>query len=104
MINRNYDFRWMDMLDFICNSSVDLFGTRREWKIQNENVYLQRDSISHHESTRQESQRLRPLVHEGLLVVSSLMSHMIMVYKFKKLLRDNTGQLDYGYMCIWTEC
>ena len=22
----------------------------------------------------------------------------------KKLLRDNTCQLDYGYMCIWTEC
>ena len=24
--------------------------------------------------------------------------------KKKKLLRDNTCQLDYGYMCIWTEC
>ena len=22
----------------------------------------------------------------------------------KKLLRDNTCQLDYGYTCIWTEC
>ena len=38
MINRiwglnNYDFRWMDMLDFICNGSADLFGTGRERKI-----------------------------------------------------------------------
>ena len=32
------------MLDFICNGSVDLFGTRRERKIQNENICLQRDS------------------------------------------------------------
>ena len=28
----------MDMLDFICNGSVDLFGTGRERKIQNENM------------------------------------------------------------------
>ena len=29
----------------------------------------------------------------------------IMGYKcFKKMLRDNTCQLDYGYMCFWTEC
>ena len=28
-----------------------------------------------------------------------------MVHKLKKkLLRDNTCQLDDGYMCIWTEC
>ena len=28
----------MDMLDFICNGSVDLFGTGRVRKIQNENI------------------------------------------------------------------
>ena len=43
----NYDFRWMDMLDFICNGSVDLFGTGIERKIQNENIGLQRDSNPH---------------------------------------------------------
>ena len=51
----NYDFRWIDMLDFICNGSVDLFGTGRERKIQNENICLQRDSNPHNASPRQES-------------------------------------------------
>ena len=89
------------MLDFICNVSVDLFGTGRERKIQNENICLQLDSNPHPASPRQESQRLRPLGHEGLMVISGLMSNRIMGYKFKKkLLRDNTCQLDYGYMCI----
>ena len=37
----------MDMLDFICNGSVDLFGTGRERKIQNENLCLQQDSNPH---------------------------------------------------------
>ena len=68
------------MLDIIC--SADLFGTGRERKIQNENICLQRDSNPH--SPRQESQRLRPLSHEGLMVISGLMSYMIMGYKFKK--------------------
>ena len=45
------------MLDFICNGSVDLFGTGRERKIQNENVCLQQDSNPHHASPRQESKR-----------------------------------------------
>ena len=63
-------------------------------------ICLQRDSNPHHASPRQESQRLRPLGHEGLMVISSSMSYRIMGYKFKKkkLLRDNTCQLDYGYM------
>ena len=39
-----YDFKWMAMLDFICNGSVDLFGMEREQKIQNENICLQGDS------------------------------------------------------------
>ena len=56
-------------------------------------------------TTGKSAQRLRPLGHEGLMVISGLMSNRIMGYKFKKkLLRDNTRQLDYGYMCIWTEC
>ena len=59
------------------------------------------DSNQHHASKRQESQRLRPLGNEGLMVISDLMSYRIMGYKLKKkLLRDNTCQLDYGYMCI----
>ena len=89
------------MLDFICNGSFDLFGTGRERKIQNENICLQRDSNPHHASPRQERQRLRPLGHEGLMVITDLMSYRIIGYKFKeKLLRDNTCQLGYGYMCI----
>ena len=63
------------MLDFICNCYVDLFGTGREC--------LQRDSNPHHASPRQESQRLRPLDHAGLMVISGLMSYRIMGYKFK---------------------
>ena len=85
----------MDMLDFICNGSIDLFGTGRKRKIQNENICLRWDSNPHHASLRQESQRLRPLGHEGLMVISGLMSYRIMGYKLKKkLLRDNTCQLD----------
>ena len=78
---KNYDFRRMD-IDFICNGSVDLFGTGRERKIQNENICLQRDSNAHHARQRQESQRLRLLGHEGLVVSSGLMSYRIMGYKF----------------------
>ena len=89
------------MLDFICNGSVDLFGRGRVRKIQNENICLQRDSHPHHACPSQEIQRLRPLGHEGMMVISGLMFYRIMGYKFKKkLLRDNTCQLDYGYMCI----
>ena len=56
------------------------------------------------QSTTGKSGRLRPLGHESLIVISGLMSYMIIGYKFyKKLLRDNTCQLDFGYMCIWTE-
>ena len=72
------------MLDFICNAFVDLFGTRRDRKIQNENICLQRDSNAHHASPRQESQRLRLLGHEGLIVNSGLMFYRIMEYNLKK--------------------
>ena len=72
----------MDMLDLICNGSVDLFGMGKERKIQNENICLQRDSNPHQASLRQESQRLRPLGHEGLMVISGLMSYKIMGYEF----------------------
>ena len=73
-------------------------------KFQNKNICLQRDSNQHHTSPRQESQCLRPLGHEGLMMISSLMSYRIMGYKLIKPLRDNTCQIDYGYMCIRTEC
>ena len=39
---------------------------------------------THHASPRQESQLLRPLSHEGLMVISGLMSYRIMGYKLKK--------------------
>ena len=90
----------MDILDFICNASVDLFGTGRERKFQSENMGLQQDSNPHHASPPQEIQRLRPLGHEGLRVFSDLLSYRIIGYNLKKMLRDNTCQLDYGYMCI----
>ena len=93
----------MVTLDCICNGSVYLFGTDRERKIQNENICLERDRNPHHAGPREESQRLRPLGHEGLMVINGLMSYRIVGYKLKKLLRDNTGQIDYRYMCIWTE-
>ena len=72
------------MLDFICNGSVDLFGTGRKRKNQYKNLCLQQDSNPHHASPRHESQRVRPLGHEGLMVISGLMSYRIMGYKFKK--------------------
>ena len=84
------------MLDFICNGSIDLFGTGRERKNQNENIYLQRDSNPHHASLRQETQRLRPLGHEGLMRISGLMSYRVIGYNLIKPLRDNTCQTDYG--------
>ena len=66
--------------------SADLFGTGRERKIQNENIpgMSQQDSDPHHASPRQESQRIRPLGHEGLMVISGLMFYRIMGYKFLK--------------------
>ena len=72
-----------------------------ERRIQNEIICLQQGSNLHQASQRQESQRLRPLGHEGLMVISGLMSYRIMGYKLKKkLLSDNTCQFDYGNMCI----
>ena len=41
----------MDMLDFICNGSVDLFGTGREIKIQNENMSPAGFEPTPHQST-----------------------------------------------------
>ena len=42
------------------------------------------------------------------MAISGSMSYRITGYKFvkknQKLLRDNTCQLDYGNMCICTEC
>ena len=72
----------MAMLDFICNGSVDLFGTEREQKIQNENICLQGDSNQYHANPRQESQRLRSLGNESFIVISGKMSYRIMGYTF----------------------
>ena len=55
------------MLDFICMGSTYLFGTaRRERKIQNENICLQRDSNPRLATTRLEEQRFRPLGYDTL--------------------------------------
>ena len=72
------------MLDFICMGSADLFGTGRERKIPNENVCLQRNSNPRHATPRQESERVRPLGHDTLMMISGLMSYRIMGYKFIK--------------------
>ena len=74
------------MLDFICNDSVDLFGTGRERKNQNENIHvsLQWDSNPHRANPRQESQRLRPLGHEGLMLIRGLMPYRIIGIQIKK--------------------
>ena len=53
----------------------------KNWKWK---ICLQRDSNPHNASPRQESERLRPLGHKGLMVISGLMSYRIMGYKFKK--------------------
>ena len=109
MINRIWGLKqlWLQVNDhawFHLHRSTELFGTERERKIQNENICLQRDWNPHHACPRQESQRLRPLGHEGLILIGGLMSYRIMRYTLIKLQRDNTCQIDYGYMCIWTEC
>ena len=41
---------------------------------------------------------------DGLTMICGFMSDRIMGYKLIKPLRDNPCQIDYGYMCIWTDC
>ena len=54
--------------DFICMGSTYLFGTaRRERKIQNENICLQRDSNLRLATTRLVEQRFRPLGYDTLM-------------------------------------
>ena len=88
------------MLDFICMGSADLFGTVRERKIQNENIYLQRDPNPSQVTPRQVNQRFEPLGHDALIMISGLMYYRIMGYKLIKPLRDNTCQIDNGFICI----
>ena len=88
------------MLNFNCMGSADLFGTGSEITIQNENIGLHRDSNPCQATLRQVNQRFRPLGHDGLMIFSGLMSYRIMGYKLIKQVRDNTCQIDYGYMCI----
>ena len=52
----------------------------------------------------QVNQRSRLLDHDGLTMNCCLMSSRIMENKLIKPLRDNTCQIDYGYMCIGTDC
>ena len=89
---------WSCLISF---ATAPLTCSEREGsEIQNENICLQRDSNPHHASQRQESQRLRPLGHEALMLIGGLISYRITGYKLIKLLHDNTCQFDYGYMCI----
>ena len=41
---------------------------------------------------------------DGLMMICGLIFFRIVWYKFIKPLRDNTCQIDNGYMCIWTVC
>ena len=88
------------MLDFICMDSVDLFGTGRERKIQNENICFQRDSNPRHASPRQVTQHFgitRPRRLDDDQCFNALQKNGIQI---NKPLRDNTCEIDYGYMCI----
>ena len=49
-------------------------------------------------------QRFRPPRNDVLMKICGWMSYRIVGYKFIKPFRDNTCQIDCGYMCIWTEC
>ena len=56
MINRIWGLKqqWLQVngiIDFICMGTAELFGTRSERKIQNENKCIQRDSNPRHHST-----------------------------------------------------
>ena len=56
----------MVMLDFIYMGSADLFGTGRERKIQNENMFpVGFEPTPRQSTTTDKSQRLRPLGHAG---------------------------------------
>ena len=55
----------MVMLDYIYTESTELFGTGWDWKIENENIYLQRDSNPRFATPRPVNQRFRPLGHAG---------------------------------------
>ena len=86
MINRIWDLKqlWLQM-----NGHAWFHLQRLRWPVRkgrertihNENICYQQDSNTHLPSPWQESQRLRPLGHEGLLVISVLMSYRIMGYK-----------------------
>ena len=95
----------MVMLDFISivSQTAELLGTERERTIQNENIILQRDLNPRPALHNTSIKRSRPLGHGGLTMNNVLMSYRIMWYKLIKLLRGNTCQMDYGYMCIGTD-
>ena len=62
---------WTCLNSFV-TAPLDLFGTGRERKIQNENICLQPGfEPTPRQSTTGKLQRLRPLGHEGLMVISS---------------------------------
>ena len=62
------------------------------------------NGIRIHATPRQVNQRFRPLGQDDLMAICGLMSYRRVGYKFIKPLHDNTCRIDYGYMCIWTDC
>ena len=89
----------MVVLDFICMGSTYLFGTaRRERKIQNENICLQRDSNPRLATTRLVEHRFRPLGYDTLMKITLINVLLDSWKKLIKPLRDNTGQSDRGYI------
>ena len=103
MINRIWSLKqlWLQVNGhawFHLHGSAKLFGTGRERKIQMKNICLQRDSNPRHATPQQVNQRFRPLGHEALT------SYRIVGYKLIRPLRDNTCQIDYRCMFIWTDC
>ena len=95
----------MDMLDFICMGSADMFGTEREQKIKDQNTCLQWDSNPRH-ATPHHDRKLSALDHSATALDDDLLFNVLQgnVIQMNKPLRDNTCQIDYCYMCIWTYC
>ena len=89
---------------FNLHGSVKLFGKDRERNIQNENICLQQDSNPHHATPRLAYQHLVSLGQGALIIICGLMFYRILGYKLMNTLCDNMCQIDYGYMCIWTDC
>ena len=91
----------MVMLNFICNVPVDLFGAGAIEKFIMK-IYVSSGIQPH--TTPVRDRKFSALDRSGLMLIGGLISYRITGYKLIKLLRDNTCQIDYGFMCMGTEC